>query len=189
MRNMHTEMTIFEVILARRSVRNFTSQAVGLDIIRILLEAAVHAPTVLHDEPWAFAIIRDKQQLKDISDSAKPMFIHELGKAGHATDYVTKPDFNIFHNANTLILICSEQTGPFIVANCWLAAENLMLAASAMKLGSCVIGAALTALNRSEIKHKLNIPDKFSVIVPIIVGYPDGDTPPSPRRKPFILTC
>ena len=61
MRNTHTEMTIFEVILARRSVRNFTSQTVGLDIIRILLEAAVHAPTVLHDEPWAFPIIRDKQ--------------------------------------------------------------------------------------------------------------------------------
>lgn len=187
MQEPRVEMTVFETILARRSVRSYTSQAVGLDIIRILLEAAVHAPTVLQDGAWAFAVIRDKQQLKDVSDHAKPLFVRELQQAGLATDIYTQSECNIFHGANTLILICAEQTGPFVVANCWLAAENLMLAACAMKLGSCVIGAALTALNTPDIKSKLNIPEEFSVIVPIVLGYPNGDTPPSPRRKPLIL--
>lgn len=189
MEETHVEMTIFEAILARRCVRSYTTQAVSLDIIRTLLEAAVHAPTILHDEPWAFAIIRDKQQLKDISDCTKPLLIREqLQEAGVVTDSYLQPDFNIFHDVGTLILICSKQTGPFVVANCWLAAENLMLAACAMKLGSCVIGTALTALNTPDIKIKLNIPEEFSVIVPIILGYPSGDTPFSPRKKPLILS-
>lgn len=188
MQESHVEMTVFEAILARRCVRNYTAQEVGLDAIHALLEAAVHAPTALHEEPWAFAIIRDRQLLKDISDRAKPLFVRELQKTGHPPGHFAEPDFDIFYQANTLILICSKQTGPFVVADCWLAAENLMLAACAMKLGSCVIGAALTSLNMPDIKAKLNIPAEFSVIAPIILGYPSGDTPPSPRRKPVILT-
>lgn len=188
MQETHIEMTVFEAILARRCVRSYTTQVVSLDTIHILLEAAVHAPTALHEEPWAFAIIRDKQLLKDISDRAKPLFVRELQRTGHAPGRFTEPDFDIFYEASTLILICSKQTGPFVAADCWLAAENLMLAACAMKLGSCVIGAALTALNTPDIKVKLNIPEEFSIIVPIILGYPSGETPPSPRRKPLILT-
>lgn len=188
MQEAHVEMTIFEAILARRSVRSYTSQAVSLDIIQILMEAAVHAPTTLHKEPWAFAIIREPPLLEAISDHARPLFAHDLQKTGHAPDQFAGPDSDIFHGASTLILICSRQTEPFVIADCWLAAENLMLAACAMKLGSCVIGTALTALNTPDIKVKLNIPKEFSVIVPIILGYPNGDTPPSPRRKPIILT-
>ncbi|SDY82521.1 nitroreductase family protein [Nitrosomonas sp. Nm58] len=184
----HVEMTVFEAILARRCVRSYTAQAVSLNAIHILLEAAVHAPTALHEEPWAFAIIRDKQLLKDISDRAKPLFVQELQRTGRAPGRFTEPNFDIFYGASTLVLICSKQTGHFVAADCWLAAENLMLAACAMELGSCVIGAALTALNTPNIKVKLNIPEEFSIIVPIILGYPSGDTPPSPRRKPLILT-
>ncbi|MCO6427430.1 nitroreductase family protein [Nitrosomonas communis] len=188
MQESQVDMTVFEAILAKRCVRSYTAQAVSLDTIHILLEAAAHAPTALHHEPWAFAIIRDKQLLKDISNCAKPLFVQELQKTGSTPGCLAEPDFDIFYEASTLILICSKQTGPFMIADCWLAAENLMLAACAMKLGSCVIGAALTALNMPDIKVKLNIPEEFSVIAPIILGYPSGDTPPSPRKKPLILT-
>jgi nitroreductase len=188
MQETQVEMTVFEAILARRCVRNYTEQVVDLGAIHILLEAAIHGPTALHEEPWAFAIIRDKQLLKDISDYAKPLFAGELQIAGRAPGSFTEPDFNIFYDASTLILICSKQTGSCVAADCWLAAENLMLAACAMKLGSCVIGAALTALNTPDIKVKLNIPEEFSIIVPIILGYPNGETLPTRRKKPVIIT-
>lgn len=189
MQETNVDITVFETILARRSVRKYTTQTVSLDIIHILLEAAVHAPTALHQEPWAFAIIRDRSLLKVISDRAKPLFIEDLQKMGHAADRFNEPDFDIFYDANTLIMICAKQTESLAVADCWLAAENLMLAACAMKLGTCVIGSALTALNTPDIKDRLNIPEEFSIVAPIILGYPIGDTPPSPRRKPLILVC
>lgn len=189
MQEIHVDKPVFETILARRSVRNYTTQTVSLDIIHILLEAAVHAPTALHLEPWAFAIIRDRSLLKTISDRAKPLFVEDLLKTGHIIDRFTEPDFDIFYEANTLILICAKQSESFAAADCWLAAENLMLAACAMELGTCVIGSALAALNTPDIKSELNIPEDFSIIAPIILGYPSGDTPPSPRRKPLILIC
>jgi hypothetical protein len=45
------------------------------------------------------------------------------------------------------------------VADCWLAPENLMLAACAKGLGACVIGLAVSALSTPEWKAELKIPD------------------------------
>ncbi len=186
------EMTIFETILARRSVRRYKARKVDRTTISILLEAAVHAPTAIHQEPWAFVVIQDKVLLRSISDLAKPLFVAEaqekgLEHAGHSFDIFKYPDFNIFYDATTLILICGRTSAPSFSADCWLAAENLMLAACAMGLGSCVVGSALPALNTPETKVLLNIPENFIAVAPIIVGYPDDEIVPVMRKNPVIL--
>ena len=186
------EMTIFETILARRSVRSYKSRKVDRTTVSILLEAAVHAPTAIHQEPWAFVVIQDKVLLRSISDLAKPLFVAEahekgLGHAGHSFDNFKHPDFNIFYDATTLILICGRTNAPSYSADCWLAAENLMLAACAIGLGTCVVGSALSALNTPETKVLLNIPENFIAVAPIIVGYPDDEIVPVMRKNPVIL--
>jgi nitroreductase len=186
------EMSIFETILARRSVRKYKAREVGRDTVRILLEAAVRAPTAIHQEPWGFVVIQDKKLLQNLSDQAKPMFISEIHHqspqpAGHTLDIFNKPDFNIFYNAGTLILICGKTNAPYYTADCWLAAENLMLAATAMGLGTCVIGSALPALNITETRAQLGVSDNFSVVAPIIVGYPDDEIAPILRKNPIVL--
>ena len=187
------EKSVFETILARRSVRKFKAKKVEHSTIRNLLEAAVRAPTAIHQEPWAFVIIQDKQLLKSLSDHAKPIFLAEMHQhraehADHKLDIFDSPDFNIFHNANTLIVICGKTASPFFAADCWLAAENLMLAACAMDLGSCVIGSALPAFNVPSVRVKLRIPDNFSVVAPIIIGYPDEEITPTLRKNPVVFS-
>lgn len=186
------EISIFEAILSRRSVRRYKARQIGQETIRILLEAAVRAPTAAHQEPWGFVVIQDKETLKRLSDKAKPLFINEAEQTlvdhpVHMLDIFKQPDFNIFYNASTLILICGKTAAPFYMADCWLAAENLMLAASAMGLGTCVIGSALPALALAEVKTELSIPASFTVVAPIVVGYPDDEITPVTRKKPVIL--
>jgi hypothetical protein len=41
------------------------------------------------------------------------------------------PAFNIFYDAGSLIVVCCKARGRFVDADCWLAAENVMLAATA----------------------------------------------------------
>ena len=130
--------------------------------------------------------------LRSLSDQAKPLFVAEaqekgLEHAGHSFDIFSYPDFNVFYDASTLILICGKTTAPSYAADCWLAAENLMLAACAMGLGTCVIGSALHALNTPETKIKLNIPEKFCVVAPIVVGFPDDEITQVLRKNPVIL--
>jgi nitroreductase len=187
------EMTVFETILARRSVRKYKARMIDSETIRTLLEAAVRAPTAIHQEPWGFVVIQDKKLLKSLSDDAKPLFVDEIQQMNppreeHMLGIFKQPEFNIFYNAGTLILICGRASAPFFSADCWLAAENLMLAACAMGLGTCVIGSALPALNMAEIRVKLGLPEDFSVVAPIILGYPDDEITPMLRKNPVVLT-
>jgi nitroreductase len=157
-----------------------------------LLQAAVRAPTAVHAEPWAFVVVQDTTALKRLSDRAKPLFLEEAHRAhldpgGHMLDVFASQEFNIFYDAGTLVVICAKPMGPFVAADCWLAAENLMLAACAMGLGTCVIGSAVPALNTPAVKAELGIPAEYSAVAPIIVGRPSGETRPTARREPEIL--
>lgn len=193
-RNLHHPgKSILKAIHARHSVRAYAPTLLDSVTVQTLLDAAVHAPTAMHEEPWAFVVVQDTALLQRLSDLAKPIFVEEVRHrnaqgASHSFDHFTRPDFDIFHGATTLIIICAKPLGPFVAADCWLAAENLMLAASAMGLGSCVIGSAVAALNIHKVKTELGIPDEYSAIAPIIVGVSSGDTMASPRKEPLILS-
>lgn len=193
MQHPEMEMSVFEAILARRSVRAYAPQTVDRTTVNLLLEAAVRAPTAMDEQPWAFVIVQDPAVLQRLSDTAKPLFVQQSTSSAHGRpnqrpDMVANPEFNIFYDAGTLIVICARSREPFVVADCWLAAENLMLAACAMKLGTCVIGMALPALNTPSIKAELDIPDMYCAIAPIVVGYPRGETAATSRREPFVLS-
>jgi len=191
-KNRAADISAMDAIYHRRSVRNYAPEEIGRDIIQALLDAAVHAPTAVHEEPWAFVVIQDKTILKRLSDSAKKLLasgadnIHPL-RGGHISDRFTNPEFNAFYNAGTLIVICGKPLGPFVVADCWLAAENLMLTACAKGLGTCPIGLSVAALNTPEWKAELKIPAAVTAYAPIIVGVTDGEIPPVPRKEPEIL--
>jgi len=189
----HSGKSILKTILARHSVRAYAPTPLDSTTVQTLLDAAVHAPTAMHEEPWAFVIVQDHALLQRLSDLAKPLFVEEVRHrnaqgAGHSFDHFTRPDFNIFHGADTLIIICAKPVGPFVAADCWLAAENLMLAACAIGLGSCVIGSAVAALNIRKVKAELGIPDEYSVIAPIVVGVPSGEISAPSRKEPLILS-
>ncbi|MGE5218566.1 MAG: nitroreductase family protein, partial [Chloroflexota bacterium] len=152
---VHTEPQINHIIDAihqRRSVRSYSPRRLDPATIQALLDAAIWAPTAVHEEPWAFVIVQDRAALQRLSDRAKKIFAAEADhahpeQARHLLDILAQPDFNIFYNAGMLIVICARPKGAFVTADCWLAAENLMLAAYSMGLGSCVIGFAVPALN------------------------------------------
>ena len=186
-------ISALDAIYHRRSVRDYTPQTIDQAVIRALLDAAVHAPTAMHEEPWSFAVVQDKNVLDRLSESAKKLVHNEAqgsdtDRAKHTLHVVDKPDFHVFYNAGTLIVIYSKLSGSFVVADCWLAAENLLLAACAQGLGTCVIGFAVSALNTPEWKSELKIPAEMTAIAPMIVGVPAGVTPPVPRKPPEILS-
>lgn len=186
-------MSAMEAIYHRRAVRDYLPQKIDKAVIRTLLDAAVHAPTAMHEEPCSFVVIQNKNILDRLSESAKALVRSEAKASGseqskHMLDLVNKPDFHVFYNAGTLIVIYSKFQGQFVVADCWLAAENLMLAACAKGLGSCVIGFAVSALNTQEWKADLGIPAEMTAIAPIIVGLPASETPLVSRNEPDIFT-
>jgi nitroreductase len=191
--NDRITMDVMDAIYNRHAVRDYLAKKVDSSVINKLLEAAIYAPAALHEESRAFVVIQDKKILDCLSDSAKALLATE-SKNGvseqrkHILEVVDQKEYNTFYNASTLIVIYSTFHGPFVTADCWLAAENLMLSALAYGLASCVIGFAVSALNLPEWKAKLNIPDEMTAIAPIIIGWPSGNTLSSTHKPPTILT-
>jgi nitroreductase len=191
--------TTLDAIYRRRAVRSYAPDRLGETTIRTLLEAAVQAPTAMHREPWAFVVIQDVALLKRYSDRAKTMAQEEatthrdllkapgVSSSGGVLGLLASPGFNIFYDASTLIVVCGKPMGSFVIADCWLAAENLMLAACAIGLGTCCIGFAVPALNTPEVKQELAIPWDVTAVAPIIVGVPRAAAPPVSRKPPEIL--
>jgi hypothetical protein len=81
------------------------------------------------------------------------------------------PAFQTFYHAPVLILISGDAPGFWIAEDCALAAENLMLLAFSLGLGSCWIGFAQSYLNTPAGKQALGIPDSWVRVAPIIVGF------------------
>lgn len=183
--------TVLDAIYQRRAVRNYSRQPVTRETIQALLDAAVQAPSAMNRQPWAFLVIQDKNLLKRISDAAKARILASAAWAGnleHKHLPLDAPEFDIFYQGSTLIVICaSEQTGFSPEGDCFLAAQNLMLAAQALGLASCPIGFARDILRDEEFKKELSIPASILPVLPIIVGYAAGATPAVRRTSPKII--
>lgn len=183
-----SSMDIADLILARRSVRSYSSQPIEDPLVESLLQSAVQAPSAMNAQPWLFAVVQDRALLKRYSDRAKQLLTDRTADRGPAQleSMLREESFNIFYDAGTLITIGCAARERFSEADCWLAAENLMLAARSAGLGSCCIGFALDLLNTDEVKVELGMPAVGVIVAAIILGYPAALPPPVARAAPKV---
>ena len=184
-------MDAMQAIYERRAVRSYTTRRVDPEMIRTLIDAAIQAPSAVNQQPWAFVVIQDSRLLERLSARSKQLMLAQV-KPGSAlwehSGMLKDPAFNVFYDAGTLIVVCAARGDWPANEDCCLAAQNLMLAAHALGLGTCPIGFAREALNEPDAKRELGIPADHSVVMPIIVGYPREHPAATPRRVARILS-
>ena len=183
-------MEVRDAIYSRRSVRAYSDQPVDRATVEALLKAATQAPSSMNEQPWAFVIVQDPRQLTLWSERIKGYVFQRLQPDSPLTKYrdmLASPDYHVFHRAGTLIIICARPGAHNGEEDCSLAAQNLMLAAHAMGLGTCPIGFARPWLNRAKSKRELAIPATYKMVFPVIVGYPKGETAAVARKEPEVL--
>jgi nitroreductase len=125
------------------------------------------------------------------SDRAKDMLMARRSgnnKVSHYADRLRDPAFNIFYDAGTLIVVGVGERSTYTDADCWLAAANLILAATEVGLGSCCIGFAIPVLNTPDILAEIGFPVAGVAVAPILVGYSIAAPSPVPRAEPKIAS-
>ena len=185
-------MDLNEAIYQRRSCRRYLDREVGAPAIHFLLKAAVQAPSALNQQPWVFAVFHGRDLLRDYSERAKrhlmATFPTSMDVHLRTEEFYARPDYDIFHGAGTLIVIYAALGKLNPAEDCCLAAQNLMLAAHAAGLGTCPIGFARPWLDLPETKRDLGVPESYTAVFPVVVGYPDGEPEPVERRDPEIVS-
>jgi F420 biosynthesis protein FbiB-like protein len=198
---------VFENIYSRRSVRNYKPIDVPDDIVRELIKAGTYAPSAVNRQPWRFVVIKNKEMITRLSERAKKLWLSGLDRAGESSDpqvqrlanVMQRPEFNIFYGAPVLILIfatprASSHEGAFaeaenimLIDDCAAAAENMMLAARSLGIGSCWIGFGMPLDSDQEIRQELNVPDGYRLMAPLIFGYPVKDIEKAPPREEDVI--
>lgn len=108
-------MELLKAIYQRRAVREFSDATVTPALVHDLLHAAAQAPSALNLQPWSFAVFHGRARLADYSRRAKR---HLLATSAPTfgldprIDHYANPDANLFHGADTLVVICAKP-GPF----------------------------------------------------------------------------
>ena len=184
-------VALMDAILHRRAVRDYSPRPVEKEIIDKLLFAAVQAPSAMNQQPWGFAVFHGHQRLRDYSERAKLHLVatYPVTFEPHSrAELYENPSYDIFHGANTLIVIYAMSGGLNPNEDCCLAAENLMLAAYGLGLGTCPIGFARPWFDLPETKRELDVPEHYHAVFPVVVGYPAGITARTERDEPNVLT-
>jgi len=183
-------MEVLDAIYSRRAVRSYTDKQVDRATVEKLIDAAIQAPSAMNSQPWAFVVVQDRKVLNSYSARAKVHALSTLGDNPHAQEWesiLSRPDYDIFHGAPTLIIICAKPDGLMPAEDCSLAAQNLLLAAQALGMGTCPIGFARMWLNRPEVKKEIGFPEDYSPVFPVVVGFPKEPAHQVERRPAEIL--
>ncbi|MFT8317826.1 MAG: oxygen-insensitive NADPH nitroreductase [Sporolactobacillus sp.] len=171
--------SVIETILAHRSIRQFTDQALTDDQVRLLVECAQAASTSSFTQSYSIIGIDDpaiKKQLRPIAYNA-PYVEHN----GYFFVFVADQYRNqeIAHQAGKDAEVL-DTTQRLIVAlgDAAFAAQNMAIAAESLGLGICYIGSIQNEIERTA--KILDLPERTFPIFGLAVGYPAHQ----PEKKP-----
>jgi nitroreductase len=175
-------MEIFEAIATRRSIRKFSDRPVEAEKLDQVLEAARLAPSWANMQCWRFVVVTDPRLKERISElSYVEAFFAPRG-------YGSNPAQAALAEAPVVIVACADPTKSgdlrgqqYYLTDVGIAAQNLMLAAHALGLGTVFVG----VFDEENIGELLNIPPEIRIVGLFPLGYPAGEAKAGPPRKPL----
>jgi nitroreductase len=168
------------------------------ELIGELIDAARWAPSGGNAQPWVFVIIKDrllkekirsfladrtlryigsaegKEELEKLGSDAQAKWINAI-KSGRYQEHVGK--------APVLVAIFGDSSSSYYIHDCSAAAQNLILAAHSLSLGSCLIDPGIDdETTESQIRTLLKAPEKLRIVLLVTIGFP-AETPKLPPRR------
>lgn len=179
-----------ETIKNQRSVRFYDTKPIADDIINELLEAGNHAPTGSDLQPWRFIVVTTDTYRGKLASTAKVAyegFIDTMPRLKEIRKQIDEMlDDSIYYHAPLVVFVVGKQMGTHNI-DCPMVCQNMMLAARSHGIGSCWLGFGMMGLNDS-IKSEMGIEEGEEIFGPIAFGYPLGDFPDAPSKKPIDAT-
>lgn len=148
------------MIFTRRSIRKYTADLVSEKDVKMMLKAAMPAPSASNRKPWHYIVVTDRAILDNLARA------HPYGK--------------MLLEALLCIVVCGDKN---ISSRCWVqdcsaATENLLLAATALGLGAVWLGVHPQEERVNPIRKVLNIPENIIPLNLISIGHPAEEKEP-----------
>ena len=199
---------VLEAIKTRRSVRSYETEAVPRDVIETIIEAGNWAPTANDWQRWRFVIVVDDGFRHKLINAALPVWKKVLtGLIKSEDDYLREyfTDFfprclgwppqsyeaamrqardledGMYWGAPVVIFVIGTAA-----QECAMVCENMMLAATSLGLGSCIVGFGAQVTGDAEIVEALELDENEKIYGPVVIGYPEIDPEPPKKKDPVV---
>ena len=161
-------MDVYEAAKGRRSIRAFTPDPISQEDLAQLLDAARWAPTAGNQQKWRFIVVTDPGMKELVKQFAPGIFV--MPAAFIVICAVKKEGASAWDEQGYL-------------ADCSIAAQNIMLAAAAVGVASCPI----TLHRKEEAAELLGLTGGRTCHYAVSLGYPTADAAPRMKggRKPL----
>ena len=151
-----------DFIFARRSVRRYLDREIPPEMLDDLLEAGMAAPSARATDPWHFLVVTRRETLDAIAEAL--------------------PHGRMLLNAPAAMIVCGDLRQAldglesYMLQDVSAAVENILLAASALGLGSCWLGIHPRRERVHSVRALFRLPDHIVPVAGIALGWPEATT-------------
>lgn len=162
-------MDTSEAIKKRISIRAYEDKPVSAEDLEKIVESGRWAPNA---GPFQISVVRGAELRQRINDRA-----HD-GMLNSGIEFLVKraslPGYQPLYGAPVLMLLSGPKDAPFGAINAALAAENMILEATGLGLGTCLLLSPMPVLNdpnKRDLAEAAGVPDGYTVHCAVIVGH------------------
>lgn len=169
------------VIMSRRSIRNYKQIPVSRDAMQVILKAGINAPNGQNRQSWEIRVVDNPDTMSEIKaamSAANP----DVPMAGDS-----------FRNAPVMAFIAADTSYDFSLLDCGMLSENMVLSAWSMGVGSICLGSPVRFLDGSEsirsnpeirkVMDKLGFSEGYQLVLCVGFGYPLESPDAKPRDE------
>lgn len=155
-------------IFNRRSIRKYQDKPIEKEVIDRLLRAAMQAPSAGNQQPWEFLVVKNREVLKKMTETANSM--------------------QMLSSAGVGFVILGNKTGlkypEHIDQDLSAATQNILLEAVNLDLGAVWLGVAPQQERMDFLKNLFSLPDHIRPFAIVSVGYPAQENKFIDRYRP-----
>jgi nitroreductase len=145
----------------RRSIREFLDKPIEKKKLEEIVDSARLAPSARNIQPWKFLVVTERETLKKVSEFVS--WGSFIGKSA------------------ACIVVCGRKDVKRRVEDCCLSAENIMLSAKSLGIGSCYVAAL--GKDMDQARNLLNVPEDLEIVCFIPLGYFEKNPEPHDKKR------
>lgn len=153
---------MYDLIRTRRSIRKYKNREVEKEKIDIIVKSTLMAPSSRGRRPWEFVVVTDREKLEELSNCRE-----------RSAEFLEGSPLGI-------VVMADSSISDVWICDASIAATIIQLTAHSLGLGSCWIQVhrrldAQGISAEEKVRKTLGIPDNYSILCIIAVGYPDEE--------------
>ena len=165
---------VIEAMKSRRAIRKYKPEIVDSKVLEKIIECGVNAPSALNKQSWEIRVVNNPEILEKIKDALV------------ASNPESNPEEvrDCFRQARTVLFIANDTTFSFSQIDCGIFAQNIMLSAYSLGVGSVCLGRPIPFMkNCQEVLSMLDFSENYKPVICVGLGYPDEN--PTPKGRDF----